>query len=99
MGALLTLSASRMVPGRTDLSAPTAATAEPLLAFELDRLFRSDRTPPNPGTIRDTSPSGEDHYNRRGTAGMEQGDRAYLIRSVQARTGLPQPDAARRVIK
>ena len=45
MGALLTLSASRIVAGRAELSAPTAATAEPLLAFELDRLFRSDRSP------------------------------------------------------
>ena len=45
MGALLTFSASRMVTGRADLTAPTTATAEPLLAFELDRLFRSDRSP------------------------------------------------------
>ena len=45
IGAFLALSATRMVAGRTDLTAPTAATAEPLLAFELDQLFRSDRTP------------------------------------------------------
>jgi hypothetical protein len=66
MGALLTLSASRMVVARGDLAAPTAATAEPLLAFELDRLFRfgpfADRARER---FRAASPSGEDPHNCR----------------------------------
>ncbi len=49
IGALLALSASKMVGGGADLTVSTATTAEPLLAFELDRLFRSDRTPAEPG--------------------------------------------------
>ena len=89
MGAVLTLSASRMVVARADLAAPTAATAEPLLAFELDRLFRSDRyLRARAARILTTAV---------GHTGMEQTDRDYLVRLVAARTGLAQPDAERRV--
>jgi hypothetical protein len=96
MGALLTLSASRMVSGRAD--APTAATAEPLLAFELDRLFRSDRLPTELGNDSEIRAQAARIITTAvGRKEMEQGDRDYLIRLVQARTGLPQPDAEHRV--
>ena len=98
MGALLTLSASRMVPGRADLSVPTAATAEPLLAFELDRLFRSDRSPIELGNDSEIRAQAARIITTAvGRKELEQGDRDYLIRLVQARTGLPQPDAEQRV--
>jgi hypothetical protein len=96
MGALLTLSASRMVSGRAD--APTAATAEPLLAFELDRLFRSDRLPTELGNDSEIRAQAARIITTAvGRKEMEQRDRDYLIRLVQARTGLPQPDAEHRV--
>ena len=98
MGALLTLSASRTIAGRADLTAPTAAPAEPLFAFELDRLFRSDRSPTelgNDSVIR--AQAARLITTAVGRKGMEQDDRDYLVRLVQARTGLPQPDAERRV--
>ena len=98
MGALLTLSASRMVAGRADLTAPTAATAEPLFAFELDRLFRSDRSPTELGNNSEIRAQAARIITTAvGRKGMEQDDRAFLVRLVQARTGLPQPDAERRV--
>jgi hypothetical protein len=98
MGALLTLSASRMVAGRADLTAPTAATAEPLLAFELDRLFRSDRSPTELGNDSEIRAQAARIITTAvGRKGMEQDDRDYLVRLVQARTGLPQPEAEHRV--
>jgi hypothetical protein len=98
MGALLTLSASRMVAGRADLTAPTAATAEPLLAFELDRLFRSDHSPAELGNdagIR--AQAARIITTAVGRNEMERDDRDYLVRLVQARTSLPQADAEHRV--
>jgi hypothetical protein len=98
MEALLTFSASRMVAGRADLTTPTAGTAEPLLAFELDRLFRSDRSPTELGT----TPRYE--LRRRGSSQPPLGAREWSRTTatisfglVQARTGLPQPEAEHRV--
>ncbi|HSV00126.1 MAG TPA: hypothetical protein VLI91_08460 [Roseiarcus sp.] len=98
IGAVLTLSASRAVTGRADLTAPTAATAEPLLAFELDRLFRSDRAPAdigNDSAIR--AQAARILTTAAGRAGMRADDRDYLVRLVAAKTGLAQPDAEHRV--
>jgi hypothetical protein len=61
IGAFLALATTRAIPGQADLKAPTAASAEPLLAFELDRLFRSDRNPAEPGNDPEL-PGGEDHH-------------------------------------
>lgn len=98
IGAFLTLSASRMVAGRADLTAPTAAAAEPLLAFELDRLFRSDRSPTELGNDSEIRAQAARIITTAvGHTGMEQDDRDYLVRLVQARTGLSQPDAEHRV--
>jgi hypothetical protein len=98
MGALLTLSASRMVAARADLTTPIAATAEPLLAFELDRLFRSDRSPTELGNDSEIRAQAARIITTAvGRKGMEQDDRDYLVRLVQARTGLSQPDAEHRV--
>ena len=98
MGAILTLSASRLVAGRADLTAPTAATAEPLLAFELDRLFRSDRSATELGSDSEIRAQAARIITTAvGRKGMEQDDRDYLVRLVQARTGLAQPEAEHRV--
>jgi hypothetical protein len=98
IGGLLTLSASRTVTGRMDLTAPTAATAEPLLAFELDRLFRSDRSPTELGNDTEIRAQAARIITTAvGHTGMQQDDRDYLVRLVQARTGLAQPDAEHRV--
>src|ERR1700704_920268 len=45
IGAFLAFATTKTAGSRVDLTSPTAATAEPLFAFELDRLFRSDRKP------------------------------------------------------
>jgi hypothetical protein len=98
IGAFLTLSASRMAAGRADLAAPTASTAEPLLAFELDRLFRSDHLPAATGNDSEIRAQAARILTTAvGHAGIAQDDRDYLVRLVQARTALPQPDAEHRV--
>jgi hypothetical protein len=99
IGAFLALSATRTYPGQAaDLKAPTATTAEPLLAFELDRLFRSDRTPAEPGNDPELrAQAARIITTGLGHSGMAPDDRAYLVHMVQVRTGLSQPDAESRV--
>ena len=97
IGGVLTLSASRTVTGRADLTAPNAATAEPLLAFELDRLFRSDRLSSDFGNNTEIRAQAARIITTAvGHTGMQQDDRDYLVHLVQARTGLAQPDAEHR---
>jgi hypothetical protein len=88
----------------TRLAAPSTGSAgtsesvagENIVAFDLDRLFRGDRRPDGDVTharaeaarILLTGPS---------HSGMQPDDRAYLVRLVTARTGLPAPEAERRV--
>jgi hypothetical protein len=98
IGAVLAFAVAATVAPRSSLAAPTAATAEPLLAFELDRLLRSERA---------AVPSGNDAESRAqaariltsglGHTAMAPEDHAYLVRLVEARTGLPQPEAEARV--
>jgi hypothetical protein len=98
LAALLAFATTRAAPGRADLTTPTASTAEPLLAFELDRLFRSDRRPVEPGNDGEMRAQAARIITAGlGHSGMSGDDRTYLIRLVEARTGLPQPDAEARV--
>jgi hypothetical protein len=77
--------------------APTAATAEPLLAFELDRLFRADRRAGEAVEPDLRAQAARIITTSLGHADMAAEDRTYLVRMVMARTGLAQPDAERRV--
>jgi hypothetical protein len=98
IGAILALTAAATVSPRPVVATPTAATAEPLLAFELDRLFRSDRTPAQSGNDAEArAQAARIITSGLGHTGMAPEDHAYLIRLVEARTGLPQPEAEARV--
>jgi hypothetical protein len=78
------------------VTTPAANVGEALIAYDLDRLFRSER--------RD---QGNLAYNRAeasrillaatSRAGMKPDDREYLSRLVASQTGTAQPDAERRV--
>jgi hypothetical protein len=97
IGAFLAFAASRTVAPRVDLTTPTASTAEPILAFELDRLFRSDRKPAdsnNDPEIR--AQAARIITSGLGHSGMLADDRAYLVRLVETRTGIPHADAEAR---
>jgi hypothetical protein len=85
--------ASKAVP---PAAAPTANAGEALIAYDLDRLFRSDKRP-----------QGDISYSRAeanrillaatSREGMKPDDRAYLARVVASQTGIAQPDAEKRV--
>jgi hypothetical protein len=99
IGAGLAIASARAVapPAANTAFAPGAASVEPLLAFEIDRLFRSDR---RQGEVIDAdlrSQATRIISTSLGHADMAADDRAYLARMVMARTGLAQPDADRRV--
>jgi hypothetical protein len=100
LGALLAVAAARTLTdrGAGDPTAPTTARAEPLLAFELDRLFRTDRSSANPGDQREIREQAlRIVTSSLGHSDMAAEDRAYLVRMVETRTGIPQADAERRV--
>jgi hypothetical protein len=108
LATLLTgLIALATVPAVTRLAAPsgavngpsTSVAGENLIAFDLDRLFHSERRP--------QGFDGNMNYPRAEAArilltasshrGMQPDDRTYLIRLVTAMTGVAPPDAERRV--
>ena len=98
LAALLAFATTKPAPGRADLTAPTASTAEPLLALELDRLFRTDRRPVDAGNDPELrAQAARILLAGIGRSGMSADDRSYLIRTVEARTGLSQPEAETRV--
>jgi hypothetical protein len=97
IGAFMAIAATRAAAPRADLTSPTAATAEPLLALELDRLFRSDRKPVDPGDPEIRAQAARIITSGLGHSGMTPEDRTYLVRLVETRTGLSQADAENRV--
>jgi hypothetical protein len=88
------LTGARLVPTATS---PSATTAEPLVAFELDRLFRSDRRPANADLTYDRAEASRIIAAAASRTGITGEDRAYLVRLVIARTGLAPAEAERRV--
>jgi hypothetical protein len=82
---------------RTDTTAVGSENtkAPAFLAFELDRLFRSDRAQGENEASRDEA--GRIIMSGLGRREIATEDRAYLSRLVAARTGLAQPEADGRV--
>jgi hypothetical protein len=78
-------------------TAPAATTGEPLIAYELDRLFRGDRRPVEGDIAYSRAEAGRILLAATGRRGITSDDRAYLVRLIAARTGIAQPDAERRV--
>ncbi len=86
--------ASRAVQPATS---PAATTGEPLIAYELDRLFRAGQRPFEGDVTYTRAEAGRILLAATGRRGIAPEDRAYLVRLVAARTGISQPDAERRV--
>lgn len=77
-------------------SAGNATAAEPLLSYELDKLFRAPRRPPT--DLRETrAEAGRILMTSSSHSGVSTDDRAYLVQQVTALTGLTGPDSERRV--
>ncbi len=98
MGLALAQAAPRLAaPSQT--SAQTSVAGENIIAYDLDRLFRSERrNQAQPETI--AYPRAEAARILLTTSshnGLQPEDRTYLIRLVTNVAGLPPPDAERRV--
>jgi hypothetical protein len=79
------------------VSSRTSA-AEPLLSYELDRLFRpARRAPANVDLSQERAEAGRILLTSSSHSGMSSEDRAYLAQLVAASTGLAGPEADRRV--
>jgi hypothetical protein len=81
----------------TPTTAATASAAEPLLSYELDRLYRSARRPANVDLRPERAEAGRILLTSSGHDGVTSDDRSYLIQQVAAATGLAPADGERRV--
>jgi hypothetical protein len=94
--ALVALIGAAAVSRSAPSSAHTSA-AEPVLSYELDRLFRAPRRPPNVDLSSERAEAGRILLTASGHDGVSADDRTYLIQQVAAVTGLAPADAERRV--
>jgi hypothetical protein len=78
-------------------TSPEVTTGEPLIAYELDRLFRAERRPAGGDLTYTRAEAGRILLTATGRQGIAPDDRAYLVRLVMSTTGIAQPDADRRV--
>jgi hypothetical protein len=76
---------------------PSASAAEPMLSYELDRLFRPARRTQNAETAMERAEAGRILLTSSSHSGVAAEDRTYLIQLVGGVTGLTGPDAERRV--
>lgn len=73
----------------------TSAGDERIIAYDLDRLFRGERS--QQGIEYARAEAGRILLTAASRKGVQADDRTYLIRMVAARTGLAEPEATRRV--
>jgi hypothetical protein len=78
-------------------TSPEATSGEPLIAYELDRLFRAERRPVDGDLTYSRAEAGRILLAATGRQGITPDDRGYLVRLVANRTGIAQPDAEHRV--
>ena len=78
-------------------SSPVATTGEPLIAYELDRLFRAERHPPESQLTYARAEAGRILLAATGRQAITPDDRTYLVRLVASQTGAAPADAERRV--
>jgi hypothetical protein len=99
MGAILaTWIGAATVDRTSSMRGPTqASAAEPLLSYELDRLFRAGRRAPNVDLSAERAEAGHILLTTSSHSGLSADDRTYLIQQVGALTGLAAADAERRV--
>ncbi len=86
--------ASKAVQSGTSAS---AAAGEPLVAYELDTLFRGDRRPVEGEITYLRAEAARILLTATGRQGVTPDDRAYLTQLASSRTGLAPPEAERRV--
>ena len=78
-------------------SSSNMSAAEPMLSYELDKLFRAPRRAPNVDLREARAEAGRILMTSSSHSGVSTDDRAYLVQQVAALTGLAAPDSERRV--
>jgi hypothetical protein len=78
-------------------SSGNANAAEPMLSYELDKLFRAPRRPANTDLREARAEAGRILLTSSSHSGVSTDDRTYLVQQVAALTGLAAPDSERRV--
>ena len=98
MGAILATLIGTATVSRTSAtrSVAQATAAEPLLSYELDRLFRAGRRNPTVDLSAERAEAGRILLTTSSHSGVSSDDRTHLIQLVGALTGLSQADAERR---
>jgi len=92
-------------PAVTRLAAPSAGAAGPsvsvgaenVIAYDLDKLFRTERRPAGADMAYSRAEAGRILLTASGHDGVAADDRSYLVRLVGQITGLAQPESAGRV--
>jgi hypothetical protein len=97
LGSILAALVGVSTLSRSSPPAANASAAEPVLSYELDRLYRSVRRPPNVDLSYHRAEAGRILLTSSSHDGMSADDRAYLIQQVASATGLSPADAERRV--
>jgi hypothetical protein len=99
MGAVLAGLIGGAAFQRSSPNTPSARTSasEPLLSYELDRLYRAGRRSPAVDLVSERAEAGRILLMTSSHDGMSADDRTYLIQQVGAATGLTPPDAEKRV--
>ena len=99
LGAALAavLGASTINRSPSSNSSANTSAAEPLLSYELDRLFRSPKRPPNVDIASERAEAGRILMTSSSHSGVSGDDRTYLIQHIASATGLSAPDSERRV--
>ena len=97
IGSLVAALISAAAVSRPSAAGTNASAAEPLLSYELDRLFRSARRPPNVDLRSDRAEAGRILLTSSSHDGVSTDDRAYLVQQVGSTTGLAANDAEKRV--
>ncbi len=95
LAALVGAASASRVAGTA--AVPNATAAEPLLSYELDKLFRSPRRPANVDMSAERAEAGRILMTSSSHSGVSGDDRTYLSQQVAATTGIAQGEADRRV--
>ena len=97
LGVLLAAFVGMAANRPTTLTAPTSTTEPTVLSYEIDHLFRAARRPPNIDLTPARAEAGRILLTSSSHTGVSSDDRADLVQLVTTTTGLPGPDAERRV--
>jgi hypothetical protein len=97
LGSMVAAFVGAATINRPSPASANASSAEPVLSYELDRLFRAVRRPPNVDMRPERAEAGRILLTSSSHDGVNTDDRAYLVQLVGATTGLSPTDSERRV--